>query len=383
MVSRRVFVVSNDVTPGLGLPAAAPGLRAFGLAEGLRAHGYEVETLVPASLLEQLWANPASPPPVQPGTVALGADNLTPYLATRQPATVVMTNSNKVRDLEAAPGLRYIFDFFAPKMLELAYQFGEDHPGDELRELRARKIEALELADAIAVNGPKKQGYVLGWLMQTGHDPRRFPVEVVNMAVAGFERRRRTDGLLRYAIAGYLQGWSIPGPWLGVVGEHIASHEDTSLDILLHAHWGQARAGLEVPALADLLSLPNVRSHPVMRYGDFQELLSGVDVAIDLFDHSLEREYAMVTRTVVALACGLPVIHPPFTEVSPFIEAYDAGWLHAAEDVATLPDLLRSITREEAAAKSANAVRLWSDVFEPRRATEPLVRLIEAVWAER
>jgi hypothetical protein len=358
-------------------------LRAFGLAEGLRAHGYDVETLVPAALIEQLWANPASPPPVQPGMVALGADNLVAYLAARQPATVVMTNSNKVRDLASAPGLRYIFDFFAPKMLELAYQFGEDHPGDALRELRMRKIEALELADAIAVNGPKKQGYVLGWLMQTSHDPRRYPIEVVNMAVVGHERRRRPDGLMRYAVAGYLQGWSIPGPWLGVVGDHIASHEDTSLDILLHAHWGQAATGLDVSALADLLALPNVRSHPVMRYGEFQELLSRVDVAIDLFDHSLEREYAMVTRTVVALACGVPVIHPPFTEVSPFIEAYDAGWLHAAEDVATLPDLLRSITPEEAAAKSANAVRLWADVFEPKRATEPLARLVEAVWADR
>ncbi len=103
-MTRRVFVISNDVTPGLGLPAAAPGLRAFGLAEGLRAHGYEVETLVPAALLEQLWSNPASPPPLQPGTVALGADKLAAYLAARQPATVVMTNSNKVRDLDAPPG---------------------------------------------------------------------------------------------------------------------------------------------------------------------------------------------------------------------------------------------------------------------------------------
>jgi hypothetical protein len=51
--------------------------------------------------------------------------------------------------------------------------------------------------------------------------------------------------------------------------------------------------------------------------------------------------------------------------------------------VATLPDLLRSITPEEAAAKSANAVRLWADVFEPKRATEPLARLVEAVWADR
>jgi len=38
---KRVFVLSNDVVPSLGMPVAAPGLRAFGLAEGLRANGVE------------------------------------------------------------------------------------------------------------------------------------------------------------------------------------------------------------------------------------------------------------------------------------------------------------------------------------------------------
>jgi hypothetical protein len=45
-VSDRVFIVSNDIVPSLGMPVAAPGLRAFGLAEGLRANGANVKTLV-------------------------------------------------------------------------------------------------------------------------------------------------------------------------------------------------------------------------------------------------------------------------------------------------------------------------------------------------
>jgi len=380
MVKRRVVIIANDVTPGLGLPAAAPGLRAFGLAEGLSAHGLEVVTVVPKPLLEQLWANRAAPPPLRPGTIALHPDEMAAYLATREPATVVMTNSNQVRSLRRSAGLRHVFDFFAPKMLELAYQYGEDHPDEQLLQLRERKIAALDLADAVAINGTKKLGYVLGWIMQTHHDPRRLPLDVVNMAVPGIERPGRRDGPLRFAIAGYLQGWSIPGQWLQVVADHVAGNEDVSLEILLQTHWGQSRAGFPVPLVDTLLALPNVTSHPVMRFGEFQQFLSGIDVAIDLFARSLEREYAMVTRTVVAIACGVPVIHPPFTEVSPFIEAYDAGWLHAAEDIDSLPDLLASISPEGAAAKAGNARKLWSEVFEPRRATEPLVSLIEAAW---
>lgn len=185
---------------------------------------------------------------------------------------------------------------------------------------------------------------------------------------------------MRFAIAGYLQGWSIPGRWLQVVGEHVATHKNARLDILLETHWGQTRGGFAVPEIEPLLALPNVTSQPVMRFAEFQRFMSGVDVAVDLFSRSLEREYAMVTRSVVAIACGVPVIHPPFTEVAPLIEAYDAGWLHAAEEVASLPQLLESITPSRAAEKATNARRLWREVFEPRRATEPLVALIDAAW---
>ena len=36
--------MSNDVVPGMGVPVAAPGLRVFGLEQGLRAAG--VPTIV-------------------------------------------------------------------------------------------------------------------------------------------------------------------------------------------------------------------------------------------------------------------------------------------------------------------------------------------------
>ena len=46
MSDPKVVLVANDVVPGMGLPVAAPGLRVFGLGEGLRRHGFEVVTAV-------------------------------------------------------------------------------------------------------------------------------------------------------------------------------------------------------------------------------------------------------------------------------------------------------------------------------------------------
>ncbi len=239
----------------------------------------------------------------------------------------------------------------------------------------------LELADAIAVNGSKKMPYVLGWALQIDRDPRQLPMEVVNMAVPGAPHRGTADGPLRLAIAGYLQGWSMPGSWMEVLTNHLAGHDDLSLDVLLPTHWGQEEDELVSPAIEALVGLENVVAQPVMRFSEFQEFMTGVDLAIDLFDWSLEREYAMVTRTVVALGCGVPVVHPPFTEVSPFIDEYDAGWLLAADDLAGLERILDGLDREQVAEKSANAVRLWSEVFEPKVAARPLVSLIEHIWA--
>ena len=46
----NVIIISNDVIPGMGLPVAAPGLRAWGLAHGLREHGISVEIVVMSRL---------------------------------------------------------------------------------------------------------------------------------------------------------------------------------------------------------------------------------------------------------------------------------------------------------------------------------------------
>ena len=382
MVSRTVIVLANDVTPGSGLPVAAPGLRAFGMAQGLRALGMDVTTVVPERVIDELWQG-SIPPPVQPGTVILNGGALQQFIQANAPATVIMTNSNQVAFLDRADGVRYILDFFAPKMLERAHQFGDQARSDLMRSLRKRKLRTLSLVDGVAVNGSKKVPYVLDWLDQADRTPHSVPTVVANMAMPAFAHRgSERSGPIRLAIAGYLQGWSMPGEWMNVLRDQLTGNGALTLDLLLPTHWGQHTDELRSDSIDALLRLDNVTAQPVMRLSDFQEFMASVDVAIDLFDWTQEREYAMVTRTVVALACGVPVIHPPFTEVSPFIEKYDAGWLLAASDLEQIANTLDHLDRDEIETKSANAHQLWDDVFRPESATEPLVELIDQVWRE-
>jgi glycosyltransferase involved in cell wall biosynthesis len=104
-------------------------------------------------------------------------------------------------------------------------------------------------------------------------------------------------------------------------------------------------------------------------------------VVLDLFDRTRERELAVITRTIVALCSGKPVVHPPFTEVSPLIEQFDAGWLVDTADPAGVAAVLSQIVsdREEVARKAQGARELWRHELDPHLTVEGLVRVIEQI----
>ena len=384
MVDEKVFILSNDVVPSLGMPVAAPGLRAFGLAEGLRANGVKVKTLVTRGFTDRQWLRfgRSVPHPTAPHAEVVSARRLARYLETNAPAVAVLINSNQVDHLRPIRGVRYVLDFFAPKMLETLYQHGEGYPRDELAALRRRKIRAIELADAFIVNGKKKLPYFLAWMLQADRDVRTLPVEVVNMcAPVSFSGEAGPVGSgVTFAVAGYLQSWSTLGSWVKVV-ERQLEHPGMSLDLLLPWHWGGA-AERSHESRADLDRMEehdSVTTQGPMTFSEFQAFLSKIDVSIDLFQHNLEREYAMVTRSVISLACGVPVIHPPFTEVSPMIAEYDAGWLIDPPDTKVLEDVIGGILDDPdlVRRKKENARALASEVLDPAVAVKPLLRIME------
>jgi glycosyltransferase involved in cell wall biosynthesis len=387
-VSNRVFIISNDIVPSLGMPVAAPGLRAFGLAEGLRANGANVKTLMVKGFVDRQWMRfgKSVPHPMGPDIEVIGGSRISRYLKTHAPATVIFINSNQVDNLVPIPGIKYVLDFFAPKMLEMLYHHSGGYPEKEISRLRQRKIRAIKLADGFIVNGAKKIPYFLAWLLQADRDIRDLPFEVVNMcaplAWSGPPRiGPDSGGPVRFAVAGYLHSWSTLGSWIRVMERHL-DRSNASLDLMVPWHWSvrEHYEHTSQGALDRLAGYRSVTTHGPMTFSNFQGFLSGIDVTIDLFEHNLEREYAMVTRSIIALACGVPVLHPPFTEVSPMIAEYDAGWLVDPEDRVALEAVISRIIDDpnELRRKKENVRRLASAIIEPEVAVKPLVRMMGA-----
>jgi hypothetical protein len=370
----------------MGMPVAAPGLRAHGIAEGLRAHGIDSTVLVDQKIVNRqknLWVG-SIPPATPRGAYVIDMRSLGKYLSNQKSAIAILINSNQIDHLQSIGKTDVILDFFSPQLLERLYRDEESYPAKDIDRLTKRKIKAIQLSNAFIINGRKKKPYFISWLLQSKVDLRNTRLEVVNMCVPlHFTDSDVDHGGLRFIIAGYLQGWSKPGKWTQVIKDQIERH-GIELNLVLHKHWGGVPGrNEEFERLRILYESPQVKTHEMMTFMRFRELLSSMDLSIDIFDHTLEREYAMITRSVVALSCGVPVVHPKFTEVSPMIEAYDAGWLVDPANLEELVEVFDECASDPAILrkKAENARILAKTLIDPEEAVLPLVRIIEELNA--
>lgn len=374
-----ILVIANDVIPGFGVPVAAPGIRAAGLAAGLRSHGFDVEVSVPETIIK-IVSDPVAPVIPPPGATVVDPTDLHEFIVANSFETVVFTNANMAPHLHPVQGTQFVFDMFAPKILELLSSGRTDR--DWARDAR-RKERALALADHVWVNGHRKLGYALGWLLRPSVDRIRTEelgltrliegdpmkhVSVVEMPVplprdVSVRSPQAAAGVLRVGVAGYVQRWSaldqIPAAYTAAVD---TGHE---LHVLQPEHWGGSAPDAAPPA-----DPPGVHRHlGPLGYRDFAAWIQSMDVMVDVFAQSAERHMAMITRSAVALRFGVPIMHGVDSEISDLVREYDAGWVINTNDTAAWqvaysecadPDIL--------ARKQAGARRASEDRFAPEAA---------------
>jgi glycosyltransferase involved in cell wall biosynthesis len=378
----RIVVFANDVVPGMSSPVAAPGLRAWGIAAGLRDHGHEVTTVLDDRVVPRVWHR-AVPLAVPPHTVALHPRDLQRYAESHDADALVITNSNPIDWLSEDLRPKLVYDFFAPKILEFeqhAESLDDERAARERQVLVRRKLAGLRRADAVIVNGAKKQDYVAEWLARAGVPD--MPRTVVNMALPTTAQAAPKEGPLQVVASGYLQPWSKPGAWVSAL-RPMLDDGSAILHLMVAQHWGSVD-GVDVPAaFRELTEHPSTVTHGLLDFREFRRLLSRCDLSVDVFERNPERELAMVTRSMVALSCGLPVMHVPFTEVGPIIDRYGAGWLVDEGDTAGMRSILEELAADRALLEPARAgaAALAREVIEPKAATAGFTALLEEICA--
>lgn len=364
----RIIVLSNDVIPGFDVPVAAPGLRAAGIAEGLRAHGHEVTVAVPGDLLAQLFG--PNVPPAPPGARVVAPPAFMALIDEVEPAAVVFINANLTPHLHPREDVHFIYDLFAPKVLELEASIGlsSSELDQRVMDLTSIKARALGLANAVWVNGARKVNYAHEWLGRDDVAKWRselgtglavdVDVTVVDMAVPlphgvqpSPERTPLDERAARLGIAGYAQQWSTlndvhPGHQRLVD----AGHE---LHALLPGHWGGN------PDSVPTCALPNtaVRHAGPLAFAEFAEWVQSMDAMVDVFAPSPERRFAMITRSAVALRLGVPLIHAVDSEISDIVAANNAGWVLDPSNEAEWQQVVDELADPAILAAKANGAR--------------------------
>jgi len=384
ILTRKVFLIGNALIPGYDCPSAAPGLRVFGLERGLAGNGVEATIVLPRRLVDSQFARWQRGSALVQGTAAavvLDSTEIMDYVVSHGPATVLMTNWSSASLLKRHPTLRIGMDFFSATVLEHRYR--SDRQADVDRVI-VNKRKAIDLAEFFFVNGSRRIPYCHAWVASSGRDVRNLEMPAVNMSLP-FDFKEPSSQPreeIRLCVAGYNQAWAPLGPVLAEL-ELLAGRLPIEVDVVTAGdYWSDAENCSEYSSVLNRLRTNSrFRIHPPMTYNDLGAILKRSDAFVDLFVDNVERQYSMSTRAVVALAHGVPVVHPGFTEVGEWIERFNAGWtsecgIGGAGEF--LERALLEIVRnpDVRSRKSLGAIELASKVFNPVREARKLLPLL-------
>jgi GT2 family glycosyltransferase/glycosyltransferase involved in cell wall biosynthesis len=373
---KEVLVISPDVLPVGDIPASGSGIRAWALGKGLEGEGHHVHYTMPAPAIKGREGSV----PQEYVDGAWTPANLQSIIDAMVPDVIV---SCGWPNLTWTPRLNVpvAVDLTGPHLFERAYQGYRDTQTNS-----REKLAALARADYFTCIGERQKYYFEAWLAQAGV---RIEDLMDALAVVPYSvdpqlpphhwPQEWTGTDVRFVYGGIFLPWQNPAPALTTVTSTLEEHGRGTLEVIGGKHpFYPVHTGDYGPLIERLSVSTRVRMSGLLPHGELVDRYTHAHVALDMIMPNAERELAFPSRTVHYMWCGLPVIHPAFSEVAGHIRRYEAGWVVAHDDSDALREVVLSILAhpEEARRRGANAQRLASEVFAWDKTTGPLARFV-------
>ncbi|MEN6627265.1 MAG: hypothetical protein ABFD69_13660 [Candidatus Sumerlaeia bacterium] len=328
----RILLLTTEPVPLPGMPTSGAGLRAWGLAMGLRAAGLDVVLMAPEEALAT-YAGRAQDSELGTRDFVkfFRRDRIREAVREAAPDAIVLQHWGLAAELGEID-CPLATDLAGPHLLERRL-WGSKNAEADLRD----KLDALRRADFLTCSGERQRLYFLPFLSMAGwpiEPPEALPVIPFSMAPAR-EPAPPRPGRLIYG--GYMLPWQ--DPTLAIETALETMDELNTGELLFvggpHPSLDVSRGRFEA-LLERLDHHPRVRRIGPMPFDDYLKLLGEGGVALDLMARNAERELAFTTRTVVYLAAGLPVIHDNYSELGELIQRGGGGWAVDPGDRMTL-----------------------------------------------
>lgn len=374
----KVLVLANSIVPLPGLPTNGGGLRAWTLARGLEAAGHAVTLLFPRHSLDEQLVEiaPDARAAALPHTFAW--ERVDEAIARATPEVVVASSWILAGQLRACP-VPLVVDLAGPLLLEFLAQ--NPQKGAALAHL---KTAALARADFAICAGERQRPYFQPWLLLGGFSPADCLTRLGVVPISCDPRQEPhapPNAEPRILFAGMTYAWQNP---LRAITAALAAIERRGRGhLLIHAAFHPTHSQ-GAAWFAELRAL--VAGHPratlggVLPYDELREAYRTADLALDLYERTLERELAFNTRTVDFLHAGLPPLYGDYAELSPLIRAYEAGFIVGPTDDAAIAAALDAALDDPAAraARGRNAQRLARERLAWDRTIAPLAAFCAA-----
>ncbi|MBI3736085.1 hypothetical protein HY256_06195, partial [Candidatus Sumerlaeota bacterium] len=341
----RVSIITTEPLPLEGWPTTGAGLRAWGLAQGLRSRGHEVRLFMPEDAAAGFAPPEGSKPPTKdfPEWVAtISRAKLSEDSRVQDCDVLVLQHWGIARELGEVH-VPLAVDLAGPHLLERKLWGSPDFEKDLLE-----KLSALREADFATASGEDQRLYFLPFLAMAGweisaEDP--LPVIPFSLEADPAPAPPRAD---RFIYGGFFLPWQDPSAALETALEEMDAAGKGELIFIGGAHprMDVSRGKFDTLA-AKLHANPRVRSFGPMAYEAYLALLREGGIALDLMKRNAERELAFTTRTVQYMACGLPVIHNNYSELAGWIQESGAGWTLDPNHGDSLRRLLRGLLKGE------------------------------------
>lgn len=375
MSDQRIVVVTTEPPPLPGLATTGAGLRAWGLACGLRSAGF---TNVSIAFAADAVRGRSFDAGAVPWAAAVERGALGDHLRRESPDAVVFQHWPLLAELDRAPDCPVAVDLAGPHLLERRLWGSKDPAGD----LRA-KVSALARTDFVTCSGQFQRHYFLPFLFQAGFDARAenlCPV-IPFSASPDLPEPPPDRDLSVFFYGGMFLPWQDPEPMLRRTLSALERREKGRLVFVGGPHPSGDVSGGRFDALQEFLaSHPKAEVHGTLPFDRMLDLMRRSGVLLDYMPRNAERELAFPTRTVTAMWAGLAPIHNDYDELAEPIDRAKAGWVLAEGDLAGLERLIDRLAghREDVERRSANARRLVRERYTWDRTIAPL-----AQWCAR
>lgn len=288
----NVLVISGDVLPLPGYPTSGAGLRAWGLGQGLRTHGFRVDFAMPI----YGWREEIQLPPLDFRLFLWNVENVEQVIRDANPDAVVFCHWPAVRIRERL-NIPTVIDFHGPHILERAFQRLGEYGENALL-----KIDAIRKADYFICAGERQKAYFLSWLLVSGFDVTTQCIDAVPVCLSPDLPAPSLDagGEVVFVYGGVYLPWQNPRLGLTTVAEVLASRGTGTLRLFGGRH---PVIPIETPPIfreleQQLGNHPRVRFEGILPRDTLIEQYRRATVAIDLMTANYERELAFTTRTV-------------------------------------------------------------------------------------